>query len=416
MASSRERFADLGEAEIKKLLEEKDSVNTKKATKASKAIFDEYIREKKLHHPESSEKLASVLKNFYAEVRKKDGSEYTKNSLCSIRFGLNRYFRSVFNNDIIKDKGFDEANTVYEAQCVALKKRGLAKTEHKPPIADEDIKRLYESGVFNTDSPTTLQNKVFFEIMFFFCRRGRQNLRELKRDDFAIKTNPQGLQCVVKKTDELTKNHRVNDAQAEEGGMMVANDSPYCPVHSFEKYLNHLNPLNEFLFQRPKRCCPSDGTIWYDNMVVGENTLGKKMKLLSNEAKLSVEYTNHSIRATTITILDRNGYEARHIMSVSGHRSESSLKSYTKTADLTKCKMAGCLSSAIDSSEHHIAESRNAINPEMSALATLNQGNEIESLLTNSQEELIMRDFSFQTTKQTSKQYNFYNCQIHFNQ
>ena len=53
------------------------------------------------------------------------------------------------------------------------------------------------------------------------------------------------------------------------------------------------------------------------------------------------------------------------------HRSESSLKSYTKTADLTKCKMAGCLSSAIDSSEHHIAESRNAINPEMSALATL---------------------------------------------
>ena len=196
MASSRKRFADLGEAEIKKLLDEKDSVNT---TKASKAIFEEYIREKKLHHPEISEELASVLKSFYAEVRKKDGSVYTKNLLCSIRFGLNRYFRSVFNNDIIKDKEFDEANSVHEAQCVALKKRGLVKTEHKPPIADEDIKRLYESGVFNTDNPTALQNKVFFEIMFFFCRRGRQNLRELKRDDFAIKTNPQGLRCVVKK-------------------------------------------------------------------------------------------------------------------------------------------------------------------------------------------------------------------------
>ena len=112
---------------------------------------------------------------------------------------------------------------------------------------------------------------------------------------------------------------------------------------------------------------PSDGTIWYDNMVVGESTLGKKMKvgLLSKEAKFSVEYSNHSIRATTITILDRNGYEERHIMSVSGHRSDSSLKSFTKskTGDLTKCKMAGCLSLAIDSSEHHIAESRNAINP-----------------------------------------------------
>ena len=223
----------------------------KKATKASKAIFEEYIREKKLHHPEISEELASVLKSFYAEVRKKDGSEYTKNLLCSIRFGLNRYFRSVFNNDIIKDKEFDEANSVYEAQCVALKKRGLVKTEHKPPIADEDIKRLYESGVFNTDNPTALQNKVFFEIMFFFCRRGRQNLRELKRDDFAIKRTHKDYDVLSKKTDELTKNHRVNDAQAEEGGIMVANDTPYCPVHLFEKYLNHLNSLNEFLFQRP---------------------------------------------------------------------------------------------------------------------------------------------------------------------
>jgi site-specific recombinase XerD len=416
MASSKERFADLGEAEIRKLLEDRDSVNTKKSTKGSKAIFEEYLREKKLHHPENSEELASVLKSFYAEVRKKDGSEYTKNSLCSLRFGLNRHFKSVFNYDIIKDKEFDEANSVYEAQCVYLKKRGLAKTEHKPPIADEDIKKLYESGVFNTDSPATLQNKVFFEILFFFCRRGRQNLRQLKKDDFAIKINALGQRCVVKKSDELTKNHRVNDAQAEEGGMMVANDSPYCPVYSFEKYLTHLNPFNEFLFQRPKRCSPSDGIIWFDNMVVGENTLGKKMKVLSKEAKLSVEYTNHSIRATTITILDRNGYEARHIMSVSGHKSESSLKSYTKTGELTKSRMAGCLSSAIDSSEHHIAETpSNAINPDMSALATVSENNdEVGPLLTSSQEELIMRDFSFQTTTQTSKQYNFYNCQVNF--
>ncbi len=46
-------------------------------------------------------------------------------------------------------------------------------------------------------------------------------------------------------------------------------------------------------------------------------------------------------------------------MSVSGHRSESSLKSYTKTGDLTNSKMADCLPSAIDSSEHHVAEIRN---------------------------------------------------------
>ena len=61
----------------------------------------------------------------------------------------------------------NEANRIYGAQCVELKKQGLAKTEHKPPIADKDIEKLYRCGVFNTENPSTLQNKVFFEIMLF---------------------------------------------------------------------------------------------------------------------------------------------------------------------------------------------------------------------------------------------------------
>ena len=46
---------------------------------------------------------------------------------------------------------------------------------------------------------------------------------------------------------------------------MIANDGPFCPVSSFEKYLSVLNPMNEYLFQRPKSS--GEGEIWYDNMV-----------------------------------------------------------------------------------------------------------------------------------------------------
>ena len=160
--------------------------------------------------------LAAVLRKFYAEARKKDGQMYSKNSLCSIRFAFFRHFKQELIVDIIKDTEFNEANRIYEAQYVELKKQGLAKTEHKPPIADEDIKKLYRCGVFNTENPTTLQNKVFFEIMLFFCQRGRQNLRQPKRTDFEIKVNSQGKRCVVKTTDEQTKNHIAHDVQAEE--------------------------------------------------------------------------------------------------------------------------------------------------------------------------------------------------------
>jgi len=68
---------------------------------------------------------------------------YSKNSLCSIRFSLGRHFKQELNIDIIKDEEFNKANRVYGAQCAELKKQGLAKTEHKPPIADQDIEKLY---------------------------------------------------------------------------------------------------------------------------------------------------------------------------------------------------------------------------------------------------------------------------------
>ena len=220
-------------------------------TKHHRLIFESYLKEKNFRNPSTAVELTAALRKFYAEARKKDGQMYSKNSLCSIRFALCRHFKQELNIDIIKDTEFNEANRIYEAQCVELKKQGLAKIEHKPPIADEDIKKLYRSGVFNTENPTTLQNKVFFEIVLFFCRRGRQNLLQLKKTDFQIKVNSQGKPCVVKTTDELTKNHRAHDVQAEEGGMVIASYGPFCPVSSFEKYLSVLNPMNEYLFQRP---------------------------------------------------------------------------------------------------------------------------------------------------------------------
>ena len=148
-----------------------------------------------------------------------------------------------------------------------------------------------------------------------------------------------------KVVDELTKNHR-EDNEVEEGGIMYAVGGPFCPVGSFEKYLHHLNPENEFLFQQPKKKGPAHSEVWYDNMVVGEHTLGEMMKQISNQAKLSIDYTNHSIRATAVTILDKSGFEAHHIMSVSGHRSESLIRSYSKTDESTKKRMSETLTAA----------------------------------------------------------------------
>ena len=99
-----------------------------------------------------------------------------------------------------------------------------------------------------------------------------ENVLTLRKSDFVVKTDSTGAKFVSKIVDELTKNHREDD-EAEEGGIMCAVGGPFCPVVSFEKYLHHLNPENQFLFQRPKKKVTADSDVWYDNMVVGERTL-----------------------------------------------------------------------------------------------------------------------------------------------
>lgn len=107
----------------------------------AKELFADYVKEKKLREPEEKKELAQTLKTFYVEARKKDGSSYSMGSLETLRFGLNRHFKSTTGIDIINDVEFNEANKVFTAQCVQLKKDGQAKVQHKPPILDDDLKK-----------------------------------------------------------------------------------------------------------------------------------------------------------------------------------------------------------------------------------------------------------------------------------
>lgn len=105
----------------------------------------------------------------------------------------------------------------------------------------------------------------------------------------------------------------------------ISEDVILWPVKTFVKYKKTLNPTCVYLFQRPFIKPKPD--IWYDNASLGSNTLGNIMSEISKVFKLSQVYTNYSL--TTVHLLDVASIPGRHIMSVTGHKSESSLKSYT---------------------------------------------------------------------------------------
>ena len=54
------------------------------------------------------------------------------------------------------------------------------------------------------------------------------------------------------------------------------------------------------------------------------------MKLsICKSLSLDGDYTNHSIHATVISTLDNAGFEGRHIIQLSSHKSEATIKEYS---------------------------------------------------------------------------------------
>ena len=352
-ASSEKRFATFDEQQFDEILQNKDAQNTKKATKQATTIFKEYLMEKGLDvdvQTADKETLASILAKFYVEVRRADGSHYKTTSLHSIRAGINRHLKSVHSEiiDITKDVEFTNANVAFKAATVQLKKIGKGDVKHHEAIDLADIETIYKSSVFDQDSPAGLQAKVWFELSLFLCRRGRENLKDLKKDHFEVKKDANGREYVTQVVDELTKKTREDNLSSRtDGGRMYATGQADCPVASYKKYQDKLNKDNDKLFQTPKTSVPQSGP-WYKKSSVGKNTLGAMMSSISKKAELSRIYTNHCVRATCIGILDKAGFADRDICQVSGHNNESSLSSYTgRVCNNTKMAMSDSISRAL---------------------------------------------------------------------
>ena len=116
------------------------------------------------------------------------------------------------------------------------------------------------------------------------------------------------------------------------------------------------------------------------------------MPVLSEKAGLSMKYTNHSLRATSVHILDAAQIPSRHIMSVTGHKAEGSLKTYTGHTDTgTKKLMSHTITDATideNSKTTHIPSKK----PKMEN--KLNLKDAVLEPISNSQYDDILNDLN----------------------
>ena len=345
-----------GNATTDEIREKRDNICAK-ATKKSNAkaarILRDYLKfrgEPENFETFSTNRLDDVLSHFYINVRRADGEKYKASSLENLRFSLNRYLHSALDHKIdLKDEEFRNSNVSFRAALNELKREGYGNTEHHPEISETHLRQIYNSEIMQPDhSPEFLQNKVQFDIRFYFFRRGGENIPQMTKSTFAIGTDSNtGRKYVHKKLDELNKNNRAGNKETSSGVMPEKPGDPMCPVLSFKLYMGKLSDDCDRLWQRPKTSSLISDTTWYTAVPVGEKKLSGFMTRIVKSLNLPVKYTNHSIRATGATLLSRANFNNAQIMSVTGHKSVSSLAVYQRVGSDEKMDMGDALARSL---------------------------------------------------------------------
>ena len=348
---------EITEAEMLAMEEGARNDSTSKSTRLAAARFEKWCekRSKPLNWLTSTAAdLNDWLRSFYAELKNAGtGKALSPSSLVGIRAGIQRKLKQApisRNLNILTGEEFMSANVMLEARCKGYVQEGNALPQHKTPIEDADKVKLeaYFAERYVRD-PVALSQKIWYDLCYYFGRRGRENWCELTKDSFQVGHNAEGEAYLALAKTERSKNHQGGAKRADQH---YVNAKIYGDLPSdYQFYLSKLNPACDRLFQKPSKNAkypvPFSCQVWFTNSPMGKNTLGEMMATISRTAGLSRKYTNHCVRATTVTDLVQADVPSEQVITLTGHKNTSSLKHYVgDTSEAQKRKMSETLSSA----------------------------------------------------------------------
>lgn len=215
--SGQKRFFTKTTVEKKAIFDQRKAPGTNEATKVWIRCLNDYLAEKKLPDIDtiSTDELPNVLSDFYTELRKVDAKgQYKTSTLKCIRAAINRYLKGNRSLDILSDPRFLSSNEMFTGVAKKAKEEGRGEVDSRPPIEEQDMKKIsayFEKNLSGPPNPEKLLEMAIFCIIYYMCRRGRQNLRAMTKDTFQIAQDSAGKKYIYQAIKEADKNHRTDD-------------------------------------------------------------------------------------------------------------------------------------------------------------------------------------------------------------
>ncbi|XP_052688916.1 histone-lysine N-methyltransferase SETDB1-B-like isoform X2 [Crassostrea angulata] len=338
--------------EREKLFDSKQSKTTKRNTTWGMKIFQDWNMEVfgatlDMQTVDVST-LADHLSRFYCEARPKgkldDGDDddndddeplYHNNTLVNIRGAINRHLADIPRNiDIVRDKEFRTANGVLFGLFKERKRLGLSKpTRHKEIIEIRDLQKIYEYLQGARTSPVVLRHAVWYFLSIHFVTRGVDFHHQLNFDSFVFCTDETGQYAAIQH-ETLEENDQggkdAHDSCTDER-MYATGDEKSCPVYLLKLLLTKTDQNATNLFNKYVRDRILNPGIWFSARPLHKRTFSKFIGEICAAAGVERKYTPQCLQVTARTYLNLPKFEARHLLFMSNHRNESSLKTYNRS-------------------------------------------------------------------------------------
>ena len=230
---------------------------------------------------------------------------------------MNRYFMSLsggHSKDLIKQKEFMSSNSVIS------NREQLDISPYKRSFSKQDLARLVSSGILARDEPMSLLRKVYLDLMVHFGLKGREAVRDLRRDSFLFRTDEHGFKYYCLNLEECSSGKKYSEMNDWfwESRMYEEPSSDHCPVRSLSLYFSQLDPTCATLLQRPIERfvvsqCKFSGPY-------GSGSIARLMQEISQDAKLSTMYFASSVKTTVIHMLDKEALDLDPVTKMAMYR------------------------------------------------------------------------------------------------
>lgn len=235
--------------------------------------------------------LNSLLGDFYQySVRFGISPEI----LQSYPYEMSRYLCSPpFNRNLNIDGNADffSSCTILRSMCQNYDMGSMR------PISQEDLQLLYKSRCMSSDSPESLQNKVWIDVNLYFGVLSRKMLRQLEKNSFLLEMDYNNDRRYYRIADPRIPKDRHLSRMYEQPG------NPLCPVQSMLLYYSRLNPSIEAFFQQPDKT--GSTPVWYHPTPVGKNVHSGKLSTICRQCGIKLYYRNLALRSVYRSVHSR---------------------------------------------------------------------------------------------------------------